>query len=248
MIDFDKDGAVKFYQGVVKEAVESTGAKGMMVDFAEAYPIENMHGSVEEAIKFHNEYPVKYHRRVREALKSMEKGKEIYSFGRAGYLRAPMYSHSLWAGDQTMNFKKHSGLPSCLIAMLSSGLVGYSNTHCDIGGYTSFSIFSNRTEILLQRWLQLSAFSPVFRSHEGNSPDHTLQIYSHPQLLSDFAFYSHVFHALASYRKYYAAYSYQERIPLLRPMFLEHDDNQEVYGIEDQYYLGDDVLVSPLLQ
>jgi alpha-glucosidase (family GH31 glycosyl hydrolase) len=35
-----------------------------------------------------------------------------------------------------MNFNFHTGLPSCLTAILSSGLIGYSNTHCDIGGYT----------------------------------------------------------------------------------------------------------------
>ena len=41
--------------------------------------------------------------------------------------------------------------------------------------------------------------------------------------------------------------SYEERIPLMRALFLEHEDNVETYGIEDQYYLGDDILVSPLL-
>ncbi len=33
-----------------------------------------------------------------------------------------------------MNFDFHNGLPSCLTAILSSGLVGFANTHCDIGG------------------------------------------------------------------------------------------------------------------
>lgn len=69
-----------------------------------------------------------------------------------------------------MNFKKNSGLPSCLTAMLSSSLVGYSNTHCDVGGYVYFKTLpfienSLRTEILMIRWLQLAAFSPVFRTH-----------------------------------------------------------------------------------
>lgn len=36
-----------------------------------------------------------------------------------------------------MDFNFHTGLPSCLTAILSSGLVGYSNTHCDIGGHVS---------------------------------------------------------------------------------------------------------------
>lgn len=73
-----------------------------------------------------------------------------------------------------MNFKRHSGLPSCLIAMLSSSLVGYSNTHCDIGGYSSYKLpfydTSVRNPLLMTRWMQLASFSPVFRTHEGNLP------------------------------------------------------------------------------
>lgn len=61
---------------------------------------------------------------------------DFYIFTRAGYYKSPKYAGSLWAGDQNMNFNFHTGLPSCLTAILSSGLVGYSNTHCDIGGYT----------------------------------------------------------------------------------------------------------------
>jgi alpha-glucosidase len=30
----------------------------------------------------------------------------------------------------------------------------------------------------MTRWMQLGAFSPVFRSHEGNLPDQSLQVYS----------------------------------------------------------------------
>jgi len=28
------------------------------------------------------------------------------------------------------------------------------------------------------RWMQLSAFTAVFRSHEGNNPDNTYQVYT----------------------------------------------------------------------
>ena len=110
-----------------------------------------------------------------------------------------------------MNFKKNTGLPSCLTAILSSGLIGYSNTHCDIGGYTFFTIFSqpvsSRTYILLERWLQLAAFSPVFRSHEGIAPEKTLQVYSDQRAISDFAFYSNIFSVLKNYRKKQAVLS-----------------------------------------
>ena len=99
----------------------------------------------------------------------------MFGFIRAGHLGTAKKGFYLWAGDQTMNFNKNGGLPSCLTAMLSSSLVGYSNTHCDIGGYIAYGSYglaadSLRTPILMSRWLQLAAFSPVFRSHEGNKP------------------------------------------------------------------------------
>ena len=47
MMNFDKKDSVLFYQDIVKEALDSTGAMGMMVDFSEAYPVENMHSSLE---------------------------------------------------------------------------------------------------------------------------------------------------------------------------------------------------------
>lgn len=99
-----------------------------------------------------------------------------------------------------MNFKKHAGLPSCLTAILSSGLIGYSNTHCDIGGYIFYRPMSIRSEILMERWMQLAAFSPVFRSHEGNAPDQTIQIYSNTKMLSLFSLYSQIYSLLANYR------------------------------------------------
>ena len=58
LLNFDEPSSVEFYQNIVKTAIESTGAAGMMVDFSEAYPVENIHSSIEEAAKFHNEYPV----------------------------------------------------------------------------------------------------------------------------------------------------------------------------------------------
>jgi alpha-glucosidase len=64
-----------------------------------------------------------------------------------------------------MNYGRHNGLPSCLTAMLTSGLVGFSNTHCDMGGYVYVGGLADRDRGLMQRWMGFAAFSPVFRTH-----------------------------------------------------------------------------------
>lgn len=53
---------------MLRDAIKSTGARGLMVDFGEAYPVEGMGGNLEDAAKNHNMYPTTYHSIVREVL------------------------------------------------------------------------------------------------------------------------------------------------------------------------------------
>ncbi len=54
MVDFDKPEAIEFYKRILRNAIETTGAKGMMIDFGEAYPLNNIHLNLERAMKHHN--------------------------------------------------------------------------------------------------------------------------------------------------------------------------------------------------
>lgn len=42
-----------------------------MVDFGEAYPIENSNSNLDVSVKLHNSYPTAYHQVVRKALDSL---------------------------------------------------------------------------------------------------------------------------------------------------------------------------------
>lgn len=66
--------------------------------------------------------------------------------------------------------------------MLSSGFSGFSVTHCDVGGYNTvvsnipgFKMF--RSKELLLRWMELGAFTAVFRTSEGIIPSLNSQFY-----------------------------------------------------------------------
>lgn len=85
-----------------------------------------------------------------------------------------------------MDFSIENGLKSALISMLTAGISGVSLTHSDIGGYfviNEGNLKVYRTEELFIRWMELAAFSAVFRTHEGNIPDLVLQVYSNDNLL-----------------------------------------------------------------
>jgi sulfoquinovosidase len=151
----------------------------------------------------------------------------------------------LWAGDQCVDFSRHDGIGTTITAALSSGLVGNLVSHHDVGGYTSLGIV--RTEELLYRWIDLGAFTPVMRSHEGNRPDDNIQIDSTPELLAHFARMSQIHARLAPYVRAVLDEGQENGLPAQRPLFL-HYEAPDYHAVQDQYLYGSDLLVAPVIE
>jgi alpha-glucosidase len=114
-----------------------------------------------------------------------------------------------------------------------------------VGGYTS--VLQNvRTEELLLRWIELGAFTPVMRSHEGNRPALNLQIDSSPALLAHFARFSQLHAALAPYVRSLRDEAATSGLPYQRPLFLL-DPDPEHFSIHDQFAYGADMIVAPVI-
>lgn len=105
-----------------------------------------------------------------------------------------------------------------------------------------------RTQELILRWYELGAFSPVFRTHEGNRPDDNLQIDSTPALIEGFVRWSRVHAALAPYVRHLVAEAQATGLPAQRALFLHHPEDRETFTIQDQYLYGADLMVAPVIE
>lgn len=88
---------------------------------------------------------------------------------RAGFRESPKWASLFWQGDQMVSWQANDGIKSAVVGLLSSGISGYAFNHSDIGGYCSVNLpfFKyQRSEELLLRWMELNAFTTVFRTHE----------------------------------------------------------------------------------
>lgn len=68
-----------------------------------------------------------------------------------------------------VSWQANDGIKSAVVGLLSSGISGYAFNHSDIGGYCAVDLpfFKyQRSEELLLRWMELNAFTTVFRTHE----------------------------------------------------------------------------------
>lgn len=133
----------------------------------------------EDPIAAHNRYPelwAQINREFVDEWKSTSSGKQkedpeeaLVFFMRAGFRGSPKWAMLFWEGDQMVSWQANDGIKSAVVGLLSGGISGYALNHSDIGGYCAVNlplIKYHRTEELLLRWMELSAFTTVFRTHE----------------------------------------------------------------------------------
>jgi alpha-glucosidase len=251
MLDLSNPDAVSWMKNVIKEQVIGAGALGWMADFGESLPYDAALHSGEPAPAFHNRYPEVWARLNREAIEEAGLGDSAVFFTRSGYTRSPGYSTLFWEGDQMVSWDANDGIKSAVTGLLSSGLSGFSLNHSDIGGYTTITnplIKVHRSKELLMRWMELNAFTTIFRTHEGNLPEANVQFYSDNETYAQFDRCARIYQALAPYRRQLVQEAAATGLPVVRHPFIQYPGDPEVYGISyQQFMLGPDFMVAPVL-
>ncbi len=236
-----------FAEKVLGKEMLDIGISGWMADFGEYLPTDVRLADGSDPMEAHNRWPVLWAQVNAQAVESRGKTGDAVFFMRAGFSGVQGHCPLLWAGDQSVDFTRHDGIGTVITAALSAGLVGNAYSHSDCGGYTSL-LGNVRTVELMERWCELSAFAPVMRSHEGNRPDDNLQYDSTPELLACFARWSRVHAHLAPYVRHLCDEAVELGLPAQRPLFLHYADDEALYGVQDQYLYGADLIVAPVIE
>lgn len=251
LVDLTNPEAWEWYKDVIIQEVVNRGATGWMADFGEALPYDALLWNGETGETMHNRYPELWAQFNRELIEEAGLGDDAVFFMRAGYRESPRYSTLFWLGDQLVDWDEHDGIKTAVTGLLTSGLSGYVFNHSDIGGYTTITNRLrnyHRSEELLLRWMELNAFTTVFRTHEGNLPDENVQFYTNDTTLSHFARFAKVYRAWAFYRRALVDEASQTGLPVVRHLFIHYPEDPVVYDISYQQFLvGDQLLVAPVL-
>lgn len=253
IIDLSDTNCVNWIKDIIKDELIGRGLKGWMADFGEAMPFDIKLKNGDSPESYHNKYAEEWVRINREAIEEAGYGDSIVFFSRSGYSKSPKYSSLFWQGDQIVGWGQNDGLPSAVTGLLSSGLSGFSFNHSDIGGYTSIGAlgitFLQRSKELLWRWMEMSAFTPVYRTHEGLGPDKNYQVYQDAETAAHFARNAKIYKAWKFYRKQLVQDASEKGIPVCRHLFLQYPIDKNTYQLSSQEFMvGSELLIAPVIK
>ena len=185
-------------------------------------------------------------------------GKERLLFSRAGYTGAKR-TPILWAGDHRST---NDELQNVFRAAMSAACSGISFWSFDIGGFAGPLPDLD----LYRRATQWACFTPVMQWHsepvggqfrellpgaEGNnerSPWNIALSHGAPAFIGELRYWYRLRMALLPYLVREAQASAAAGLPLMRPLLLDCMEDGEAARWEDEYYLGEALLVAPLLE
>ncbi|KAL3841161.1 hypothetical protein ACJIZ3_025752 [Penstemon smallii] len=260
MLDLTHPKTGSWFKQILQEMVDD-GVRGWMADFGEGLPVDACLYSGEDPITAHNRYPeiwakinrefVEDWKRTRSGREKEEEEEDLVFFMRAGFRESPKWASLFWEGDQMVSWQANDGIKSAVVGLLSSGISGYAFNHSDIGGYCAVNlpfIKYKRSEELLLRWMELNAFTTVFRTHEGNKPSCNSQFYSNERTLSHFSRLAKIYKAWKFYRIHLVKEASEKGLPICRHLFLHYPKDEYVHTLTyEQFLVGSEILVVPVL-
>ena len=256
VVDLSNPGARAWIKGVIKGAlIGEAGASGWMADFGEGLMFDSRLYDGGDPIVWHNRYPVEWAKMSREAIEEAGRGDDITFFDRSGFTRSPGIATLFWLGDQMQTWDEYDGIKTAVVGLLSGGVSGFSLVHSDTGGYVAVKVSVDgrqipviaRTPELLMRWMELNAFTAVFRTHEGLDPAISAQFDTDAATLAHTVRFARVYKGLAAYRKGLVAEAAATGAPVVRHLFLHYPADPNVKGLRYQFLLGPDLMVAPVL-
>ncbi len=247
LLDLSNPDTIKWLKRIIKDNMINIGLSGWMADYGEYLPIDSAIYSGEISENFHNKYPVIFAKANLEAIQESGKLGEIVFFTRAGYSNISKYTTLVWAGDQLVDWSMHDGLASVIPAGISLGICGIGYYHFDIGGFHSLGKYIRDKEIFM-RWVEVSVFTMIMRTHESIKPFDNWQFDSDEETLKHFSQMSQIYSFLKPYLKQLSIEYLEDGLPPIRACYLHYEDDPELHNIKYQYLFGKDLLVAPVIK
>ncbi|MES2445068.1 MAG: TIM-barrel domain-containing protein [Pseudomonadota bacterium] len=206
-------GLAGFWNDMNEPAIFDTPTKTMPLgtrhriesdDFA---PRDATHAEV------HNVYGMENVRATFEGLQRLRPDDRPFVMTRASYAGGQRYAVT-WTGDNSSTWEH---LKLSVSQLVNLGLSGFSYAGADVGGFTG-----GPSPELLTRWIEIAAFTPVFRIHAANGTPRTEPWVDGPEHLAIRRRFIEERYRLLPYLYAVAEENARTGDPIMRPVFYDY--------------------------
>jgi len=238
--EFVKDGVAGFWNDMNEPSVFNGPDKTMPL--STVHRIEEPGFSTRTAThaEIHNVFGMENVRATYDGLLKLRPNERPFVLTRATYAGGQRYGFT-WTGDNSATWN-HLRLATQMV--LNLGVSGISFAGADVGGFNG-----SPPAALLTRWVEVAAFSPLFRDHssKGTLPQ---ELWVHgPEQEAIRRHYVETRYRLLPYIYTLADEASRTGMPLMRPVFLEFP---EIFAgpsgfdhVDTEFLLGPSLLVAP---
>lgn len=180
---------------------------------------------------------------------------EVVLLSRSAWAGSQRYGAAVWSGDIPATF---DSLRRQVRAGLNIAMSGIPWWTTDIGGFHGGDPQDPEFRELVVRWFEYGAFCPLLRLHGDRLPRSpvTTEMTGGPNEIWSFGdeAYEHIRDVLAlrerirPYLQVQMRRAHEDGLPPMRPLFVDFPDDSASWSIDDQFMLGPDLLVAPILE
>ena len=232
-LDFTNPAAAEWWKEHLRELLRM-GASVLKADYGEGTARDAVFSNGQKGDTMHNLYTALYAQATFEATREVTGQGLVWR--RSGYIGSQRYPGT-WGGDTQPTW---AGFKAVMHGGLSAGISGEAFWASDIGGFAG----PMPPPELYVRWAEFGLFSPLSRFH-GPQPREPWAY--GPEAERIVTKYARLRYRLVPYLVKTAAESVSTGVPMLRHMALEFPDEPNVHTLDDQFALGPDLLVAPVI-
>ncbi|CAM3506053.1 MULTISPECIES: glycoside hydrolase family 31 protein [Saccharibacillus] len=213
------------------------------------------------ALQVGNWYPSQYSRTFYEGMTGA--GQEnVINLVRSAWAGSQRYGALAWSGDIASTFEV---LGHQVRAGLNMAIAGIPWWTTDIGGFHGGNPDDPAFRECIIRWFQYGTFCPVMRLHGDRSPyreadtglpggglwgsgaDNEVWSYG-DEAYGIFGEHMRLRERLRPYLSEQMEAAHRKGTPPMRPLFYDFPDDSAAWDVDDQFMLGPDLLIAPILQ
>jgi alpha-D-xyloside xylohydrolase len=234
IVDFTNPKACTWFAEKLR-ALLKIGVDTFKTDFGERIPTDVVYHDGSDPIKMHNYYAYLYNKTVFSLLQEERGEGEALVFARSattGGQQFPVH----WGGDSTATFES---MAESLRGGLSLALSGFGFWSHDIGGFEQTA-----SADVYKRWAAFGLLSSHSRLHGSSS--YRVPWHYDEEAVGVLSKFSKLKCSLMPYLYRAALQAHEHGTPMLRSMLMEFPDDPTCAYLDQQYMLGDSLLVAPV--